>query len=168
VSVSVEGADGRQWLEAGPAASGTYRLHLRADDPGPVYVQAMHPESTENAYVKVGDEWRSLAAPVALGAGVWTVRVQPAGAPPMATQLTAYPNPIVSSAQIEYALDAAGLVELAVYDVLGRRVETLVSRALSPGRYQTVWKTGTASPGTYFLVLQTPADVVSVTVAVGG
>ncbi|MGE5315516.1 MAG: S8 family serine peptidase [Acidobacteriota bacterium] len=46
-----------------------------------------------------------------------------------------YPNPFNPSTTITYEIAEKGRAELAVFDVLGRRVRTLVDRAHLPGRY---------------------------------
>jgi hypothetical protein len=51
-------------------------------------------------------------------------------------QITSYPNPFRRQATVEYALPEAGEVTLAVYDVLGRKVETVTRRRRSAGRHE--------------------------------
>ena len=50
-----------------------------------------------------------------------------------------YPNPFNSQAQIEFVLHRALPVEVAVYDILGRRVTTLNNGPLAPGRHRLSW-----------------------------
>jgi hypothetical protein len=51
-----------------------------------------------------------------------------------------YPNPFNPSTTIEYALPRSGPVSLHIYDVLGRRVRTLVQKADHPlGFYNLKW-----------------------------
>ncbi len=71
---------------------------------------------------------------------------------------TARPNPFSHRARIRYTLPAAGRVEIAVFDVSGRRVATLVDGSRPAGEHETVWdgrdEAGrTAVPGVYFTVL---------------
>jgi hypothetical protein len=49
------------------------------------------------------------------------------------------PNPFVQGTTINYQLPQAGLVNLAVYNIAGQRVRTLVSQNLPPGYYSQVW-----------------------------
>jgi hypothetical protein len=52
-----------------------------------------------------------------------------------------YPMPFRSQAHIEFALDRASDVDLTVYDVRGRRVDTLLRRAdLQPGPQAASWR----------------------------
>jgi hypothetical protein len=84
------------------------------------------------------------------------------GRPVLASRLGVnYPNPFNPTTRIPYAVGAhqganvAVPVRLAIYDVAGRRVATLVDRALPPGPYEAVWdgrsdRGGPAPSGVYF------------------
>jgi hypothetical protein len=66
-----------------------------------------------------------------------------------------FPNPFTQTTEIAYSVARLSMVEVAVYNVEGRRVRTIVSEYASPGRYVTGWDgrsdTGAqASPGVYF------------------
>jgi flagellar hook assembly protein FlgD len=50
-----------------------------------------------------------------------------------------YPNPFNATTVIEFAIPEAALVRLDVYNVLGRRVKTLVQGTQPAGFYRTVW-----------------------------
>ncbi|MBN1466157.1 T9SS type A sorting domain-containing protein [candidate division KSB1 bacterium] len=70
-----------------------------------------------------------------------------------------YPNPFNSETTIRYELDAAGQVNLAVYDVTGQLVQTLVHDWQSAGSQQVRWdgRDAAAQPlssGVYILRLQ--------------
>ena len=56
-----------------------------------------------------------------------------------------YPNPFNPSTTIKYALPRQSLVSLTVYDLLGREIETLVSKELAPGYYTAKWKANVPS-----------------------
>ena len=72
-----------------------------------------------------------------------------------------FPNPFNPSTSLEYALPEPTEVELAIYDVLGQKVQTLVAQQLqSAGYYRLTWdgsdaKGHTVSSGIYFYRLTT-------------
>jgi len=50
-----------------------------------------------------------------------------------------YPNPFNPTTRISYTLPKAMLAEVAVYDILGQRVKTLVSEEQHAGDHYTRW-----------------------------
>jgi subtilisin-like proprotein convertase family protein len=50
-----------------------------------------------------------------------------------------YPNPFNPKTQIAFGLPRAAEVDLAVYDIRGRRVATLVRQTLTAGRHTVIW-----------------------------
>jgi len=55
-----------------------------------------------------------------------------------------YPNPFNPTTNIEFRIadfpeGASGSTELAIYDVLGRKIKTLLNENLSPGNYKLQW-----------------------------
>jgi hypothetical protein len=61
-----------------------------------------------------------------------------------------YPNPFNSSTTIEYGLPEAGRVRIDIYDLLGRKVETLMDGDMQAGRHRVVWDASGYSSGVYF------------------
>jgi mannose/cellobiose epimerase-like protein (N-acyl-D-glucosamine 2-epimerase family) len=61
-----------------------------------------------------------------------------------------YPNPFNPATTISYRVPSAGRVTLAVFDMLGERVATLVDGTMEPGTYTATWNAGGASSGVYF------------------
>jgi subtilisin family serine protease len=50
-----------------------------------------------------------------------------------------YPNPFNASTRIDYSLTARSKTTIVVYDLLGRKVKTLVDRTTPAGQYSTTW-----------------------------
>jgi len=65
-----------------------------------------------------------------------------------------YPNPFNPATSISFAIPRDGEVELAVYNLLGECVETLVSGSMSAGWHSVVWDATDASSGVYFYNLR--------------
>ncbi|RPI15116.1 MAG: T9SS C-terminal target domain-containing protein [Ignavibacteriae bacterium] len=72
-----------------------------------------------------------------------------------------YPNPFNPSTTIEFDIPASCVASLTIYDVTGRRVESLVNELVPPGRYRVLWNAENYSSGVYFYKLS--ADDFSVT-----
>jgi hypothetical protein len=76
----------------------------------------------------------------------------------------ARPNPFGPQTTITFSLKKGGMVNISVFDVLGRRLRTLVEGSVEAGRHDVVWD-GTddsgkwAAPGVYLYRLRTD-DVV--------
>jgi hypothetical protein len=64
----------------------------------------------------------------------------PARSQPVAFGLEGnYPNPFAGQTTIAFALAEASEVQVSVYDVLGRKVATVVDKAMSAGTHQVSW-----------------------------
>lgn len=61
-----------------------------------------------------------------------------------------YPNPFNPTTTIRYELPVASDVKLEVFDVLGRKVATLVNARLSAGQYDVAFNASGLSSGVYF------------------
>jgi subtilisin family serine protease len=70
-----------------------------------------------------------------------------------------YPNPFNPATTISYDIPVASEVQLAVYNVLGQHIKTLVEKHQQPGRYQVVWDSRddngeSVASGIYFYYLK--------------
>jgi hypothetical protein len=65
-----------------------------------------------------------------------------------------YPNPFNASTMIEYGLPESGPVKVDIYDILGRKIQTLVDETQSAGYQQVVWNGEYSPSGTYFYRIQ--------------
>ncbi|KXK44268.1 MAG: xylanase [Chlorobi bacterium OLB5] len=61
-----------------------------------------------------------------------------------------FPNPFNPSTMIQYSIPEAQNVELKVYDLLGREVQTLVNTVQNPGSYNVMFNAQNLSSGVYF------------------
>jgi hypothetical protein len=119
---------------------------------GPVeHDGSLHTRFTDGGRLEVDSETHqfsfdpsSLAVPGATGS--------------LAQTLGAFPNPSRGATRFSFTLDRPGGMRLAVYDAAGRRVATLPSLDLSPGRHESTWSGlddagEPVAPGSYLVVL---------------
>ncbi|HJP34088.1 MAG: T9SS type A sorting domain-containing protein [Candidatus Latescibacteria bacterium] len=99
---------------------------------------------------------------VVLGpSAITAVREELGAALPQDTALgSGYPNPFNATVRVPFDIAVGGAVEMDVYDLLGRRVRSLMSRRLVPGGYSVTWDGTdaagqTVANGTYFMRLRT-------------
>ena len=83
-----------------------------------------------------------------------------------AASLTAAPNPFNPSTTLRFDLAESGFAELAVYDVTGRLVRTLVTSPVAAGAHSVVWDGTDAAgrqvaSGVYFARLTTPTETLT-------
>lgn len=101
------------------------------------------------------------------GGGVWrtpnaSAVPDPAGETlpvPLSPALTVRPNPFARGTQVAFSLDRRQVVDLAVFDVAGRRVASLAAGELGAGSHQRTWDGttdggGPAAAGVYIIRLQ--------------
>jgi len=81
--------------------------------------------------------------------------VSPVEVPTVTASVRAYPNPFNPQTTVNFTIPRDGQVTLAVFDVQGRLVRSLVSESLPAGKHQAVWNGQTdsgamAGSGVYF------------------
>jgi outer membrane protein assembly factor BamB len=64
-----------------------------------------------------------------------------------------YPNPFNPSTKIEFKIPESGLVNLKIYDLLGREVKTLVNEEMQTGIYKIDFDASGLASGIYFYTL---------------
>lgn len=69
--------------------------------------------------------------------------------PDKSTLLQNYPNPFNARTTIGYELRAPAYVTLQIFDLLGRKIETLIDENKSPGEYSVVWNADNVATGIY-------------------
>jgi hypothetical protein len=69
--------------------------------------------------------------------------------------LAPYPSPVTSASTLCYNLPSDGRATLTVYDLAGRRVDTLVDSEMTSGRHEVTWDASALSAGVYLVLLDT-------------
>lgn len=72
-----------------------------------------------------------------------------------------YPNPFNPRTQISFHIEKASRVELSVYDLLGRKITTLINAHTSAGNHSLVFDGSELSSGIYMYTLTTDSGVIS-------
>lgn len=60
-----------------------------------------------------------------------------------------YPNPFNSLTTINYQLSTDSYVEMAIYNISGRKITTLINEHLNAGEHKLIWDAGGLSSGIY-------------------
>ncbi|MFC2088818.1 YCF48-related protein [Calditrichota bacterium] len=66
-----------------------------------------------------------------------------------------YPNPFNPATVISYQLPVTSYVKLAIYNILGQQVQTLISQKQNAGSYEVRWDASSFASGVYFYKLET-------------
>ncbi|MCP4584222.1 MAG: T9SS type A sorting domain-containing protein [candidate division Zixibacteria bacterium] len=103
----------------------------RIDSSADIYLQNINPDGSLGEYSTSIDEL--------------TV-----GLPGDFTLMNAYPNPFNASTTIGYNLGLAAKVTIEIYDLLGRRVATLIDESRPAGYHQVTWNAADMVSGVYF------------------
>jgi endonuclease/exonuclease/phosphatase family metal-dependent hydrolase len=69
--------------------------------------------------------------------------------------LTMYPNPFATNTTLEVQNDESGMATLSVFDVLGRKIQTIHQGFLTSGTHRFVLNASNLPNGAYFVSLQT-------------
>ncbi len=74
-----------------------------------------------------------------------------------------YPNPFNPTTTMKFDIQKSGLTEIAVYNMLGQKVSTLVSSDLTPGTYTVQWngtndRGASVTSGVYFVRMSVRAE----------
>ena len=65
-----------------------------------------------------------------------------------------YPNPFNPITTIEFSIPYKSFVILTVYDMVGRKVETLVNKEMSAGKYSIEWNANDLPSGIYLVTMK--------------
>jgi hypothetical protein len=67
-----------------------------------------------------------------------------------------YPNPFNPSTTISYSIAEAGLVKIAVFNLLGQEVALIEKEFKEAGQYNVIFNASTLTSGVYFYTIDTP------------
>jgi hypothetical protein len=106
--------------------------------------------------VAQGNSWQNVSVWSYTWIGdQWATPVRQSGQKPVAYELDQnYPNPFNPATQIRYSLAKSGMVTLNIYDILGRKVATLVSTVQSAGEHVVTFDGSRLTSGVYFYQLE--------------
>ncbi len=66
-----------------------------------------------------------------------------------------FPNPFNPSTKIRFDLSRSSRVKIEVYDLIGRRITSLVDLSLNAGSYETIWNAPNLPSGVYIYRIET-------------
>lgn len=69
-----------------------------------------------------------------------------------------FPNPFNPSTRIKFDVNKREFINLTIFDILGRKIETLVNEELIPGSYSMKFENETLTSGIYFYTLIVGGD----------
>lgn len=119
----------------------TYMNSLAVDQTGKVYFSGL---AWEN------NAWRLATVKYSQPIGIQNINSE---IPKEFRLFQNYPNPFNPITKIKFAIPKVSFVRLAVYDLLGREVESLVNGQLTTGTYEVNWNAIKFSSGVYFYKL---------------
>jgi hypothetical protein len=82
------------------------------------------------------------------------VEASSSGLPEEYTLYQNYPNPFNPSTKIDYQVPSRGYIEIIVYNLLGKKVATLVNQVEEPGNKSVYFNAGNLPSGVYFYRIQ--------------
>jgi len=126
--------------EFDPSALQAYSL--RQDSPCINAGSPQSPHDPDGSIADIGAFYYALpsAAPVNLSV-------------PSSFSLRAYPNPFNPSTSLTFTISRDAVVNLKIYDILGREAATLISARRPAGTYSVTWNAAAFPSGTYIAVL---------------
>jgi hypothetical protein len=66
-----------------------------------------------------------------------------------------YPNPFNPTTNIQYDIAKNGLIKLVIFDILGKKIQTLVNENQAAGTYRLIFDASQYASGVYFYKLET-------------
>lgn len=69
-----------------------------------------------------------------------------------------YPNPFSTSTTIEFEIHESAFCDLSIFDISGKKLQTLLSGEVTEGKYNYAWDASSLSPGVYFCEIKTAKE----------
>jgi hypothetical protein len=135
-------------------------VHGDANEETPLVLHVFDGE-TNRLYEDVATITYGAQSQIGQPAAPVSIDLSNAGNAPMLTDLPQafalhpnFPNPFTSYTIIPYDLPEAAHVRIVIYDLLGRRVSTVVDSPQAAGRHRAVLNSGTMASGVYFYQME--------------
>ena len=129
----------RRWRWTAPAETGRVTISVRVSD----------------------GQGASASADADVAVEGTTVGTEDPGIPDRIALMQNYPNPFNPSTTIEYMLPEPGHVRLAVYDLAGREIRTVVDKVHAPGAYSVRFDAQDIPSGKYLYRLESNGKVIT-------
>jgi len=120
----------------------SYFIICNDDDITKYYVKAVD-DASQSAYTDTLEIWCIENAKIYAGNIAELINLQ-----------NNYPNPFNAQTTIEYTVPHEMQITLEIYDILGRKIETLINEFQAPGSYAVTWDASHISSGMYFYRFQ--------------
>jgi len=152
-------------LRAGKAHTSVTNADVSAVNASGPYTLNPGAQITVGFVYAFGDDLGQLRTQIAAARSRDLFKVTPAGrvestqAPQQTELVHNYPNPFNSSTEIRFDLQKPSHVTLTIYNVLGRKVRTLIDKDMDAKSYFIKFKAESLSSGVYFARLKTDNGV---------
>ena len=167
IALTYSGSDVEIYLNGKLDAFGNWNGSINKTGLGLTIGQALPNNSSYNFNgilddIRIFDYALSLSEVKGLFSNVTDVKEDRNSIPKQSKLLQNYPNPFNGNTQIEYSLNRSSIVEIKIYDILGRYVKTLVNEKKEPGVYKVEWNAEdeykrVQASGIYFVQMKTDA-----------
>ena len=156
----VRAVNGRGVGEASGEASATTGTTPPLPGPDPNGVPTVS-VARDPCTVVPGGQGASASADADVAVEGTTVGTEDPGIPDRIALMQNYPNPFNPSTTIEYMLPEPGHVRLAVYDLAGREIRTVVDKVHAPGAYSVRFDAQDIPSGKYLYRLESNGKVIT-------
>ncbi|MCF7832979.1 MAG: CotH kinase family protein [Candidatus Marinimicrobia bacterium] len=118
-------------------------------------------QETDISYGRTADAgavWQFFASPTP---GYSNLRTNILAVPETIMLFHNYPNPFNPLTTISYQLSSESHVDLSIYDIKGKKIETLANGSREWGVYDVAWNAGRHASGLYLAVLEVNGELIA-------